>query len=132
MTKRDYAETRLQQAIVQFLMQDAADGLVWWHCPNEYRASPRELGFRKSMGVVAGVPDLAFILPSGQSAFMEIKRSADKLRGKRAGILSAEQRDFLRAVEARGCLTAVVRSIDEAIRTLTAWGALKRNAEVAA
>jgi hypothetical protein len=66
--------------------------LPWWHTPNgelrdhktrrrrsdgkliRYSPTGQKL---KAMGAKRGVPDLTFIMPNGQGAFLELKRADD-------------------------------------------------------
>lgn len=40
-------------------------GVVWFHSPNEIRASVQYLRKRKAMGVKSGVPDILILQPNG-------------------------------------------------------------------
>jgi hypothetical protein len=67
-----------------------------------------EAGIFKSLGVLAGVPDLVLLFPGGRCAFIEIK--APK------GYLSANQKAFKSTVEYFGFPFAECRGVDEAER----------------
>lgn len=123
MPKRNYAETRMHKGIVQFLRTDGEHGLIFYHSPQGRRATEREGAFLKSLGVLAGVPDLCFVLADGRAAFMEIK--APK------GRCSEDQRAFLQAAAIRQARTAVVYSLEEAIAVLGEWGVLRGRARIA-
>ena len=56
------------------------------------------------MGVVAGVPDLAFVLPDGRAAFFEVKT--------RTGRLSPQQIAFRDRCNAVGAPYAMARSVE--------------------
>ncbi len=116
-------EDQLHIAIVHLLEVAAAPGVVWWHTPNGGKRSKREAARFRAMGVLAGVADFAISMPGGRFAFIEVK--------SRGGCLSAEQKAFLRSMEANGHQTAVVRSLADASAALTGWSAI-RNARVAA
>jgi hypothetical protein len=111
---RLYPEESLQRTIVQHLTLRAASGVVWYHCPNGVSSSARTGARMKAMGIVAGVSDMVFLLPSGLSCFMEVK--APK------GRLTPEQKVFRDRVEANGAQWAMVRTIDEALLKLKEWG----------
>ena len=70
-------------------------------------------GKLKGMGVLAGVPDLQFILPNGQAAFLELKNAA--------GELSVAQIEFRDRVLACGCGYATARTMEEAEAVLARW-----------
>lgn len=105
-------EQALHKAIAQYL-RAAHPRLLWWHTPNGGSRNVVEAAILKSMGTLAGVPDLVFVLPGGSVGFMEIKA------GK--GALSAEQKAFAeRACEA-GAAWALVRSVEEVQDHLRSW-----------
>lgn len=121
-------EDALQIEVAEFLRWAWPAELPWWHTPNggkreqvtrtdrrtgrTYRFSP-EAAKLKRMGVLSGVADLAFILPNGQAAFIELKVGANTQ--------SDDQIDFQAAVKARGCAYVVCRSLVEVERVLTRW-----------
>lgn len=115
-------EYRTHCAIVEALQRFGVPGLVFWHCPNGAKRGAISAARLRAMGMLAGVPDLALSWP-GHMAFMEIKSGKGKI--------AQEQIAFLDAMRSHGHYTAVVRSLEEAISTLSAWGAIKR-ARVAA
>ena len=118
---RQQPEFRLQHFVTQLLKFEAAPGIVHYAVPNgEYR-SKRTLAKLKSMGVRAGVADLAFVLPGGRAAFLELKSER--------GYQSAVQRQFQVDAEAAGALYAVAKSPDEARAILTGWGVLRSRRE---
>lgn len=111
------AEEQIHLAIVELLEAAAAPSVRFWHTPNGGKRSKAEAARFKRMGVKAGVPDLIVSIP-GAVAFLEIKAAH--------GRLSEAQENFLAAMAANGHQTAVVRSLDEAARVLTSWGAIVR------
>lgn len=115
---RDNAEERLQVAIVQFLQLMAHKDVIWYHVPNGEKRSKRTAGRLKAMGVVPGVPDLAFVLPDGRAAYMELK--APK------GRMEPAQRDFREKCLARGIPHAVCADLKTALAVLVEWGILPK------
>ena len=99
-------ETSIHAAIVELLCLKAHRDLIWFHLANGEQRSPLVAAKLKRMGVVAGVPDLAFVLPDGRAAFMEVKT--------RAGRLAPEQLAFRDRCGAVGAPYAIVRAVDEA------------------
>jgi hypothetical protein len=89
----------------------------------EYRA-PATAARLKRMGTTSGWPDFILLGPSGLAHFLEIKR--------RSGRLSEEQQAFSAWCVAHGIPFAIVRSFDEALRVLRAWGAIHKNIEISA
>ncbi len=107
-------EEALQRAVVQLLTLCLPDNIVWFHVPNgEYR-SKRTGAKLKAMGVRAGVADLAFVLPEGRAAFIELKAEG-KYQTK-------VQRDFEGGVKRAGGLYQVCRSLEDVAETLSEWG----------
>lgn len=107
------SETAIHLEVMRFLRLAWPGDLPVFHVPNGGSRTAREAGKLKAMGVLAGVPDLTFILPNGQTAFIELKTSD--------GGLSAEQIDFRTLVVALGCAYRVCRTVDEVEATITRW-----------
>jgi hypothetical protein len=110
-------EFDIHRGIVQLLRVSTPKTLVWYAIPNGRKRSITEGKKLKAEGVRPGAADLAFVLPDGTAAFMEIKT--------KGGRQSPEQREFEAAVSLAGARYAIVRSIDEARAILASWGALK-------
>ena len=107
----------LRTAIVELLQLHAHRGLIYFRSALGGQRSPLVAArLKKRMGVVDGVPDLAFVLPDGRAAFLEVKT--------RTGRLSPEQRAFRDRCTAVGAPYAIVRSVEEAKRVLASWGGL--------
>jgi hypothetical protein len=115
--RRENPEERLQAAIVQHLNLRAQSDVIWYHPANGGLRSKRTAARMKSQGVVAGVPDLAFVLPGGSAAFLELKSPT--------GRLSPAQKAFGEKCEAMGVPYAVSANLDNALAILVAWGVLK-------
>lgn len=106
-------EQALQQAVVKFI-DLAAPGLMFWHTPNSSGNRGAMLGgIMKSMGVMAGVPDLTILLPNAKTAFIELKAGR--------GALSGPQKLFRDEVTARGFAWAEARSVEEVEEILGRW-----------
>lgn len=115
--KRDNPEERLQSSVVQHLMLRGTPDTIWYHPANGGLRSKRTAIRMKKLGVVAGVPDLAFVLSDGRAAYMELK--APK------GVLSPAQKAFRDKCSRMEVEYAVVSSLDTALDILTAWGVIK-------
>ena len=87
-----------------------------FHVPNGEKRDPRTADRLKAMGVRPGVSDFVVIV-GGCTHFIELKTAK--------GSLSAEQRIFLADADTAGCMTHVVRSIDELSDVLNTIGALR-------
>ena len=120
-------EDQAQIAVVDFLLLAWPEELPFWHTPNggsratverrakdgsTYRFSP-EAKKLKRMGVLPGVPDLQFILPNGQTAFIEMKTPD--------GVLSDDQIKFRAKVIALGCGYAICITPEDVEMVLTRW-----------
>lgn len=113
---RAHPEADLQRAIVAHLRMLAHKNVIWFHPMNSAPVSKRTAGRFKAEGVVAGVPDLCFVLPDGRFAGMELKAPG--------GRLSPSQRAFQDQCAAMGVEFCVCYDIDTALRVLRAWKVL--------
>lgn len=108
-------EELIHRAVVQHLRLRGDPRVIWYHVTNAPRSAAS--GARlKAMGMLAGVPDLAFILADGRPAFLELKSGKNKL--------SPEQTDFAKRCDAIGVECASAWGIDQALAVLIAWGVL--------
>lgn len=99
-------ETVLQQHIVRLLTAYARPDVAWWHCPNGEWRDPRTAARLKKMGVLAGAPDLMFVV-DGRFHGVELKTE----RGK----VSKVQDDFCQVIERAGGFFHVAFGLDQAI-----------------
>lgn len=106
-------EQKLHIGVASFLKVALPPGVIWFHVPNGGKRSKPEAALLKAMGARAGVPDLAFVLPNGQAAFIELKADG--------GRLSEAQLDFRDDAMALRCGYEVCTSIEEVERTLRRW-----------
>ena len=112
-------EYRLQMAVKSYLDMALPGDVVWYHVPNGEKHDKRTGAKLKAMGVKAGVPDLAFVLPpAGQAAFIELKTED--------GDQSSNQTAFRLSVRQAGGLEAVARSVEEVESVLRRWGVALR------
>jgi len=104
-------EAAIQRAIIARLR---ISGIVCHHSPNAAKRSV--IGGRriKADGMITGWPDLTVVGPEGLVAFLEVKGPGGKL--------SCAQGDIGVMLGRMGHTWAVVRSQDEAVATLQAWG----------
>ncbi len=113
-------EAEIQRAVMAHLRCRGVRGAFAWHTPNGGYRTPAEAGILKSLGVVAGVPDV-LILHDGQLYALELK--APK------GRPSSSQVRTMLALEAAGATTALAVGLDEALATLQRWGLLRPSSE---
>lgn len=122
------SETSIHLTVAGYLRRAWPAHLPWWHTPNGSKRDKKtriaadgsvvtyspEGGKLKAMGALAGVPDLIFVMPDKQIAFIELKKPKD-------GDLSDDQIKFRDLVQALGCAYAVCRSPEEVETTITRW-----------
>ena len=105
-------ELQIHRSIAQYLWT-AHPKLLWFHVPNGGSRNVVEASILKSMGTLAGVPDIVVVLPGGYVGFMEIKPER--------AYLSDAQKAFAERASAAGAAWRVVRSIDDVKDTLKVW-----------
>lgn len=112
------SEHQIQVALCEYLTLNARPEIFWFAVPNGGLRNIRVAQKMKAEGLKPGVSDLAFMLPQGRCAWLELK--APK------GQLSDQQHGFKTRCRELGHFWAMARSIDEAIPHLAAWNVLKR------
>lgn len=112
-TRRKPTEQSLHIGVVSFLKRALPPQIVFFHPPNGGKRAGKSGSLLKAMGMLAGVPDLVFVMPNGQAAFIELKTPTGEVR--------EEQIEFQRRVRANGCAYATCRSFDEVETTLVRW-----------
>lgn len=115
--KRDYPETRLQAAVVQFLLLSSYPNVLWYSIPNGAKLAKRTAVHMKRTGMTAGAADLAIIV-SGHCYFLELKAG-------KAGVQSDAQKEFQHRAYNAGAAYSIATSLDQALSLLRAWGAIK-------
>lgn len=115
-------EQGIQKSIVEMLDVVLARGWLYYHCPNGEERSKVTAAILIGLGVKRGIADLMFISPAALTHAMEVKRPN--------GTLTKEQEQFRDYCRAVGAPWAVVESLDQALRVLEEWGALRRRARV--
>ena len=109
-------EITLHISVAAHLRDHALPQWRWTHIPaGEYRDA-REGAKLKAMGLAKGWPDLILVSPAGVIHFLEFKRIG--------GVLSEDQRAFLKWAEDCGIAHAVVKTFDDAAAMLKRWGAV--------
>lgn len=120
-------EHEICEAITQYLTLKTDLRDLFFHVPNGGRRRITEALRFKKIGVRAGVPD--YVIPfktctcqckcGGSAAlFLEVKR------GKQ-GKISEAQKDYMHKLQSQGYVTAVARSLEEAIAAIENY--LKRH-----
>lgn len=110
-----WAESNLQCAIVALLRRELPATYRVISIPNgRFKADPVTVGRLKREGLTPGAPDLLLLRNDGWFAAIEVK--ADK------GKLSPEQVEWSDWMAAGCAEFAVVRSLPDAIGTISGWG----------
>jgi hypothetical protein len=110
------AEDQIQGEIVSLFKVALRDDCFYFHVPNGGKRSINEARKFKTLGVIAGVPDLVIIDQKGMSHFLEVKTAH--------GSLSNEQKAFRDKCFSRGIRWALVRSREDAQHIVNQWGLL--------
>jgi hypothetical protein len=116
MYRRQHPEQALQRAVLEHLAWRGAAGLFAFHCPNGGWRSGIEAKIFKSLGVVAGVPDV-ILIHGGRVFGLELKAEG--------GRLSPIQIATQARMRAAGAIVATAAGLDAALDQLTAWGLLR-------
>jgi hypothetical protein len=109
-------EQKLQKAVLVHLAWRAVPGAWWCHYPAGGWRSPIEAAIFKSLGVVAGVPDL-LIVYRGELYALELKVAH--------GQLTAAQVETQARMRAAGATVATAIELDAALERLEQWGLLR-------
>lgn len=119
------SEKSLHKSVVEFVRAAIKPNVRFFHVPNESKAAPQYRKSLNEMGVSAGVPDLLFVLETGEVRWMELKNLS---RGK----LSNEQKEWHEFLNRTGQRCVVVYTLEEAIEILRMWGVVRENVNIAA
>jgi len=118
---RRQPEAQLQRSVLDHLRWRGAPGLFVFHYPAGGWRSSVEAAIFKSLGVVAGVPDL-LIVYQGQLYALEIKTAH--------GRPTATQVETQERLRAAGAIVATAVEIDAALERLEEWGLLRPNVSI--
>jgi hypothetical protein len=110
MTRRAAPERAIQMAIRHALMLHDVVAIA---IPNGGKRTVTAGRLLRAEGMAPGAPDL-LLIGRGAMGFLEIKAPG--------GRLSEAQVEFHDMLRRRGQLVETVRSVDEAIATIKAWG----------
>ena len=107
---------RVPESAVQIAVRAALTwhGIRSAHVANGGSRNPIEARNLKAQGVLAGFPDLVVWKPGHGMACIEVKASD--------GTVSDAQEAMIAQLEADGVPVAVVRSVDDALAAVKAWG----------
>ena len=114
--KRRHPEQTLQRSVLDHLKWRGALNLFAFHCANGGWRSPIEAEIFKSLGVVAGIPDL-LIIRDGKTFGLELKVEG--------GRVSPVQADTQQRMQQAGAVVGVAVGLDHALRWLEAHELLR-------
>jgi hypothetical protein len=112
-------EAKIQASIVAWVRTVAPNVLIFHPANGGWRSASEGARF-KWLGVVAGVPDLVVIGPSGKAHFLEVKTAT--------GRLSEAQREVMAALGRLGAPFMTVTGIEDVRRAFAGWGIETREA----
>ena len=107
--RRHRPEQAIQRAVFEHLRLRGAPNTFAYHAANGGARTAIEGAIFKSLGVVAGVPDV-IIVKDGATYALELKADGGKL--------SEAQRNTIEAMERAGAVVGVAFGIDQALQWL--------------
>jgi hypothetical protein len=110
------SENQAQRAVLARLDLSAPKGTIYFHIPNGGYRKPVEAAILKSLGVIAGMPDLCIIY-GGRAFFLEMK-------AERGGRLSEKQIVCHQRLRDAGAVVMTAAGVDEAVAALQNMGIL--------
>lgn len=116
MAKRKNPEDQFQGMVFDIIRLYGVRNLIAWHTPNAARRSLRSGARLKRLGMLAGVADIALVIPGGRIRFLELKLPTTNQ--------SEVQEEFEASCILNGSPYAVARTSEEASAQLFAWGCL--------
>ena len=118
MTRRAQPEAQIQRTVIQHLAWRARASVSAFHCPNGGWRSRVEGAILKTIGTVAGVPDIICIF-EGRCYALELKAER--------GHVTDVQRVVHERLREAGANVAVAHGIDQALAQLEAWNLLRHD-----
>ena len=109
-------EVALHRAVVAVLRKVGDPSWRWTHPASGEKRDPATAAKLKALGVRRGWPDLLLLSPAGALHCLEFKATD--------GELSEAQQEFRLFCIRAGIRYAVIRTMDEALATLTGWGVI--------
>lgn len=116
MTVRRRPEQALQRAVIEHLAWRAKPDVFCFHVPLGGWRSPIEAAIFRSIGTIAGIPDLICVF-KGHCYALELKAEG--------GRVTAIQRAVHDRMRAAGAFVAVAFGIDQALAQLSQWELLR-------
>lgn len=116
MSRRARPEQQIQKAVCEHLAWRARPGVFSFHVPLGGYRSPIEAAIFKSIGTIAGIPDIILIF-EGRCYALELKTEN--------GRLTEVQHVVHERMRAAGATVAVAYGVDQALAQLKRWGLLR-------
>jgi hypothetical protein len=113
-------EHQFQSALCELLDVQARSDMIWFAIPSGGHRHIAVAKMLKAEGVKRGIPDLAFLLPQGRTAWLELK--------VKSGRLSPFQKAFRDRAQTLGHQWGIAKNMTEALVFLSWIDALKRPA----
>jgi hypothetical protein len=117
MTRRRRPEQAIQRAVMEHLAWRAVPGVFALHIPNGGWRTAIEGAILKSLGVVAGAPDI-LVIHNGRTFGLELKP-------EHGGRLSDAQLSCHERMREAGAVVSTAHGIDEALAQLERWRLIK-------
>jgi hypothetical protein len=114
------SEAQIQKSIIATWRSTGTPGSLIAHIANGEHRDKATAGRLRSMGVLAGMPDLICVSPTDGLFFIELKRPGGKL--------SSAQSHVIETMRSAGIDVYVIDGIDEAMALLRLKGILKPDA----
>ena len=114
--KPRHLEDSFQEDVIRQARLMLRREVVYFHVPNGGKRNVREAAKLKKMGVLAGVPDLAFVR-AGALYFIECKAGANKT--------TPIQDATIAALTEAGAQIAVCRTLEEVVAAWREWNMLR-------
>jgi hypothetical protein len=111
-------EHQFQSALCDLLDVQAKPDLIWFAIPSGGHRHIAVAKMLKAEGAKRGIPDLAFLLPKGKTAWLELK--------VKGGQLSPFQKAFRDRAQTLGHTWGIAKNMNEALVFLSWIDALKR------
>lgn len=116
-------EWKLQKATAMWLKKELFNrGLpqLAFHCPNERKATPKQLNDLKLQGVLSGASDWIILIPAGEyhGLVVELKKAGENAK--------PDQKQFMNDCAREGFVAVLVNDIDTFKQTVTDYLNLRK------